>query len=97
MFERAPCGPDTGGRHDNGPGPDRRGQRRILKAYTIVEKPGQRGFWLDIGVGNQNDDGLISVKLDALPVNGTILLREYEGRRDSSARPQQQLPTNGGR
>ena len=52
---------------------------RILKIYTIVEKPGsQKGIWLEIGVGSENRDGSLRGKLDALPTNGTIHIREYE-------------------
>jgi hypothetical protein len=54
-------------------------RKRILKIYTIVEKPGQeKGIWLEIGVGSENRDGSIRGKLDALPSNGMIHIREYE-------------------
>lgn len=67
---------------------DERGRKRVLKVYTIVEKPGsQKGIWLDIGVASENRDGSMSVKLDALPVNGTIHIREFEPRRTDSGGP----------
>lgn len=60
----------------------RQEKRRIYKVYTIVEKPGvDRGIWLDVGVANQNRDGSLSVKLDALPVSGTLHIREFESKR----------------
>ena len=66
---------------------DNREQRQIFKVYTVVEKPGsQKGIWLDIGVASHNRDGSMSAKLDALPVNGTIQIREYEPRRGESTR-----------
>jgi hypothetical protein len=56
--------------------------KKILKIYTIVEKPGsKRRIWLDIGVASYNRDGSISAKLDALPVTGVIHIREFEPRR----------------
>ena len=59
-----------------------RGRRKVMKVYTIVEKPGSpKGIWLDIGVATENRDGSMSVKLDALPVNGAIHIREFEPRR----------------
>jgi hypothetical protein len=62
-----------------------RENRKILKVYTIVEKPNTpKGIWLEIGVGSENRDGSISAKLDALPVNGTIHLREYEKKTENS-------------
>ena len=61
--------------------------RRLLKVYTIVEKPNsQKGIWLEIGVGSENRDGSLSAKLDALPVNGTLHIREYEPRKQDSTR-----------
>ena len=64
-----------------------RESRRILKIYTIVEKPGsQKGIWLEIGVASENRDGSLSGKLDALPTNGAIHVREYEPRNKETVR-----------
>ena len=58
------------------------GSRRVLKIYTVVEKPGMdKGIWLEIGVASENRDGSISGKLDCLPVNGSIQVRQWEPRR----------------
>lgn len=62
-------------------------RKRILKIYTIVEKTGeQKDIWLEIGVAVENRDGSLSAKLDALPVNGAIHIREYSPRRHDEAR-----------
>jgi hypothetical protein len=54
-------------------------RKRVLKIYTIVEKQNlSKGIWLEIGVARENRDGSLSGKLDALPANGTIHIREYE-------------------
>ena len=64
-----------------------RQRRRVLKIYTVVEKPGQqKGIWLEIGVGSENRDGSISGKLDCLPVSGSIQIREWEPRRNGNYR-----------
>jgi hypothetical protein len=64
-----------------------RARRRVLKVYTIVEKAdGQKGIWLEIGIASENRDGSISAKLDALPVNGSIHIREYESRKSDNGR-----------
>jgi hypothetical protein len=56
-------------------------RRRVLKVFTVVEKENiPRGIWLEIGVGSTNRDGSISAKLDCLPVNGSIHIREVEPR-----------------
>lgn len=48
----------------------------ILIAYTIRERSGKK-FWIRIGSAFHNRDGSINVKLDALPIDGQIQLREY--------------------
>jgi hypothetical protein len=78
----------------------KRERRRVFKVFTIIEKPGSdRGYWLEIGVGSQNRDGSLSVKLDALPFNGMMQIREHEPRKSESTRPSgdQQPPVNGWR
>ena len=47
----------------------------------MVEKPGSKGIWLEIGVATENRDGSISGKLDCLPVSGSIQVRQWEPRR----------------
>ncbi len=54
-------------------------------AFTIVESNG-KSFWLKIGVAFVNRDGSLQVKLDALPTNGVLQLRDYESREDYLAR-----------
>lgn len=71
---------------------ENRGKRRILKVYTIVEKPGERGIWLEIGVAGVNKDGSISTKLDALPVNGMLHMREYEPRKPEATVKNNETP-----
>ena len=71
-----------------------REKKRVLKVYTIVEKPGaDKGFWLDIGVAIVNRDGSISVKLDALPVNGQLHLREHEQRTQENGSKNHETPS----
>jgi len=45
--------------------------------YTITERDG-RTYWTRIGVGFVNRDGSITLKLEALPTNGTLQVREWE-------------------
>jgi hypothetical protein len=48
--------------------------------YTIIEagKEGTRkeDFWVRVGVAFENKDGSLNVKLNALPVNGTLHIRD---------------------
>ena len=45
--------------------------------YTVIER-GSRSHWLRVGVAFVNRDGSLNVKLDALPVNGTLHIRDAD-------------------
>jgi hypothetical protein len=73
-------------------------QRNGMKAvWTMVERATAGGspktYWTRVGVGFVNRDGSINLRLDAIPINGTLQVREWEPyeRRseaaDASARP----------
>lgn len=53
-------------------------QKAIRKAvYTIKSRgEGKKDFWLQIGVAFVNSDGSLNVKLDALPVDGAMHIRD---------------------
>src|SRR5262249_4592303 len=55
------------------------GVAKMKTVYAITERGG-RSFWTKIGVGFANRDGSISLRLDAVPVNGTMQVRDYEPR-----------------
>jgi len=59
------------------------GSREVkLKAiYTIVEREGASSRWVRIGIGFVNSDGSINVRLDAVPVNGRLHVRDHQRRR----------------
>ncbi|MCL2449560.1 MAG: hypothetical protein FWD17_11480 [Polyangiaceae bacterium] len=51
---------------------------RDMKAvYTVVDRGQGKSFWVRIGVGFTNRDGSINLRLDAIPVNGTLQIREW--------------------
>lgn len=68
----APAGPETARAHaltDDG-------SRSTWRAvYTIVERGGRR-LWLRIGTAFINRDQSLNVRLDAVPVNGQLHIRE---------------------
>lgn len=49
---------------------------RMKIVYVITERGG-RNFWNRIGVAFLNRDGSLNVKLEALPVNGEMHIRDY--------------------
>lgn len=46
------------------------------QVYTIIEREDGPNLWLKIGIAWVNRDGSINVKLDALPVNGMLHIRD---------------------
>lgn len=54
--------------------------QRMKVVYTITEREGGKSYWTRIGVGFVNQDGSINLRLDAVPVAGTIQVRDWEPR-----------------
>lgn len=53
--------------------------------YTIVEVPNrEKKLWLRIGTAFPNRDASLNVKLDAMPINGTLHIRDPEPRDERS-------------
>ncbi|MBI5532562.1 MAG: hypothetical protein HY898_07595 [Deltaproteobacteria bacterium] len=51
--------------------------------YTITER-GERSYWTRIGVAYVNRDGSLNIKLEAVPVNGTMQVRDWTPREDQA-------------
>lgn len=56
-------------------------QRKMKVVYTIVDR-GQKSYWVRVGVGFENADGSLNLKLDAVPTNGTLQVRDWEPREE---------------
>ena len=63
--------------------------KQLKVVYAITER-GEKSFWTKIGVAYTNRDGSITIKLDAVPVSGTMQVREWTPRDEQPA-------TNGAR
>ena len=49
--------------------------------WTITERTvagAAKSFWTKVGVGFVNRDGSISLRLDCIPISGTLQVREWE-------------------
>jgi hypothetical protein len=46
--------------------------------YTVVDRGQGKAIWVRVGVGFTNRDGSLNLRLDALPVSGTLQVREWE-------------------
>jgi hypothetical protein len=54
--------------------------------FTVVDRGAGKSYWTRVGVGFVNRDGSITLKLDALPTNGTLQVREWESREEGARR-----------
>lgn len=63
-----------------------RSNPRMKTVYAITER-GEKSYWTRIGVAYTNRDGSITVKLDALPISGTLQIRDDDARDRQDSRP----------
>jgi hypothetical protein len=52
--------------------------KTMKTVFTVVERSGGKSIWTRVGVGFVNHDGSINLRLDAIPVNGTLQVRDWE-------------------
>jgi hypothetical protein len=45
--------------------------------YTVTER-NEKSFWTKIGMAFQNRDGSLTVRLDAVPINGVLQIRDED-------------------
>jgi hypothetical protein len=51
-------------------------ESKRLRVYSIIERPDDSAFWLNVGMAYPHQDGLgFNVQLQALPLNGRLTLR----------------------
>jgi hypothetical protein len=55
---------------------------KIKIAYNISERNG-KSYFTRIGIAFVNNDGSLNVKLEALPINGEIHIRDYIPREEN--------------
>lgn len=58
-------------------------QSKVKVVYVITERGG-KNYWNRIGVAFVNHDGSLNVKLEAMPVNGELQIRDYVARDEDS-------------
>ena len=61
--------------------------KNMKSVYTVVDRGQGKSTWVRVGVGFTNRDGSLNLRLDAIPVNGMLQVREWEpgDRRSDSA------------
>ncbi len=55
--------------------------------FTVVETKQGRGVWVKIGAAFPNRDGSLTVRLDALPLNGQLQVRDPAAWEERERRP----------
>ena len=67
-------------------------ENKVKIAYTVVERNKDgRKFWVRVGAAFVNRDGSLNVRLDAMPVNGELQIRDYQPRDTREAVPRDQV------
>lgn len=72
---------------------------KMYRVYSIIERPKQDDYWLNIGVAFPHEDGEgFNVMLQALPLhgNGKIVLRAYDPEKHEADEAQPQVATKKG-
>ena len=58
------------------------------EVWTVCPRgEGKKDFWLRVGTAFENRDGSWSLVLDALPINGKLIVREERAREEREESP----------
>ncbi len=66
-----------------------------MKIVYVISERGGKNYWNRIGVAFVNGDGSLNVKLEAIPVNGEMHVRDYVPREDGELAPPMKSKGNG--
>ena len=58
------------------------------RVYTVVKREGKDDFWLNLGIAYPHEDGEgFNLLLQALPVDGKLVLRRYKEEDEEVEKP----------
>jgi hypothetical protein len=65
-------------------------QQPDFRAYTVIKREGSEDYWLPIGAAFAHQDGIgYNIVLQALPIDGKIVLRSpRDDKEDPKEKPQ---------
>lgn len=61
-------------------------EKAKMKFVYVIAGKGERKFWTKVGVAFVNRDGSLNCKLDSLPVDGELHIRDYSPREKTEQR-----------
>ncbi len=64
-----------------------------MKYVYVISGKGERKFWSKIGVAFVNRDGSLNCKLESLPVDGELHIRDAAVREDRDASASRRTPS----
>ena len=66
-----------------------------MKIVYVISERGGKHYWTRIGVAFVNNDGSLNLKLEAMPVNGELHVRDYVPREAGAMPPLAKTSGNG--
>lgn len=57
-----------------------------MKIVYVIKERGDQKYWNRVGVAFVNSDGSLNVRLEAVPVNGELHIRDYQPRAEGRGR-----------
>ena len=58
-----------------------------FSVYTVIKKEGREDYWLNIGAAFDHKAGGMTILLQALPIDGRLVLRTYVEKPDQAPPP----------
>ena len=55
--------------------------------YVVVDRGPGKSFWTRVGAAFTNRDGSLTVRLDAVPMTGSLQIRDYVPREEGPSSP----------
>jgi hypothetical protein len=52
--------------------------KSMKTVYTVIDRGQGKSIWVRVGTGYTNRDGSLNLRLDAIPVNGMLQVREWD-------------------
>jgi hypothetical protein len=69
---------------------DKKDEKRKQKTvYTVLDRGSGRPYWMRVGIGWENRDGSIQVRLDAVPSTFTLHIRDWQPPREANGQTPQ--------